>query len=38
VLLSGRVASLPPAAFQYSQGRELAKLEAQSNPTPGLIA
>lgn len=38
VLLSGRVARLPSAALQYRQGRELVKLEAQPDPTPGLIA
>jgi len=36
VLLSGRQASLPPAALRYRQGRELAKLDARRNPTPGL--
>ena len=36
VLLSGRPASLPPAAQLYHQGRELARLDAGSDPTAGL--
>jgi glutamate racemase len=39
VLLSGRVASLPPAALQYRQGRELAQLAelpGQPDPAPEL--
>lgn len=36
VLLSGRLASLPPAALQYSQGRELAQLDAGRDPASGL--
>jgi glutamate racemase len=36
VLLSGRAAELPPAAFQYKQGRELALLAASSDPAPGV--
>jgi glutamate racemase len=36
VLLSGRPASLPAAALQYRQGRELAQLDAGRDPTSGL--
>jgi glutamate racemase len=36
VLLSGRPATLPPAALQYPQGRELAMLPARRDPTAGL--
>jgi glutamate racemase len=36
VLLSGRPASLPPAAMQYEQGRRLAMLQAGCDPAPGL--
>jgi glutamate racemase len=36
VLLSGRPASLPQAALQYSQGRDLAQLTAGRDPTSGL--
>src|SRR5579859_571829 len=36
VLLSGRPASLPSAALQYRQGRELAQLDAGRDPTAGL--
>jgi glutamate racemase len=36
VLLSGRPASLPPAALLYRQGRELAQLDAGRDPTAGL--
>ncbi len=36
VLLSGRPGSLPPAALQYSQGRELARLDPGRDPASGL--
>lgn len=36
VLLSGRPASLPPAAMLYFQGRELAQLDVRHDPTAGL--
>jgi glutamate racemase len=36
VLCSGRLASLPPAALQYRQGRELASLDVRSAPASGL--
>jgi glutamate racemase len=36
VLLSGRPASLPAAAWRYRQGRELAQLDAGRDPTSGL--
>ncbi len=36
VLLSGRRASLPPAALQYSQGRQLARLDVGLDPASGL--
>lgn len=36
VLLSGRLASLPPAALQYKQGRELAQLDVSHDPMSGL--
>lgn len=36
VLLSGRAAGLPPAALQYSQGRELALLPAGRHPAPDI--
>ena len=34
VLLSGRPSSLPPAALQYRQGRELAMLATECDPAP----
>ena len=37
VLLSGRPSSLPPAALQYRQGRELAQLDVGRDPTSGLV-
>lgn len=36
VLLSGRPASLPPAALLYRQGRELAQLDVGRDPKAGL--
>jgi glutamate racemase len=36
VLLSGRPAELPPAAFHYKQGRELALLAGTCDPAPGI--
>jgi glutamate racemase len=36
VLLSGRPASLPAAAMQYEQGRQLAGLQAGCDPAPGV--
>lgn len=36
VLLSGRPASLPPAALLYHQGRELARLDVGRDPSAGL--
>ena len=36
VLLSGRPASLPPAAMLYRQGRELAQLDVGRDPKAGL--
>jgi len=36
VLLSGRPSSLPAAAFQYRQGRELAVLQVGCDPAPGV--
>lgn len=36
VLLSGRPASLPPAALRYRQGRELAQLDTGRDPATGL--
>jgi glutamate racemase len=38
VLLSGREGSLPPAAMQYRQGRELARLAVRHHPTADLLA
>ncbi len=35
VLLSGRLASLPPAALHYRQGRQLAQLAAGRDPASG---
>jgi glutamate racemase len=37
VLLSGRLASLPPTALHYRQGRQLAQLEADRDPASGFI-
>ena len=37
VVLSGRLADLPPAALQYRQGRKLAALAARRDPAAGLV-
>lgn len=37
VVLSGRLADLPPAALQYRQGRELAALATRQNPAADLV-